>query len=293
MLQRFTPPIRGMILDADGVLWKDASPIGDLPLIFARMDNLRLKVCLATNNATMTVEQYLAKLAGFGVKLGPDQVVTSAHGTAAALTKAFPERGAVFVVGEIGLISAVCEAGFTAVSDPKDERPVVAAVVGFDRALTYQKLVRAMWHIKAGARFYGTNPDATFPTPAGLVPGAGAIIAACLQKLATSRRQLRGSPPGDFIAGIQSVHRGCMAMSRFRLGVGLKPLLQTAIGANLVRGKAPSRRGQFPTELRVDPQDLCRTCGVVKKFAQELHVDRRPQAHSGYLSVWKPERIFR
>lgn len=178
MLQRFTPPIRGMILDADGVLWKDASPIGDLPLIFARMDNLRLKVCLATNNATMTVEQYLAKLAGFGVKLGPDQVVTSAHGTAAALTKAFPERGAVFVVGEIGLISAVCEAGFTAVSDPKDERPVVAAVVGFDRALTYQKLVRAMWHIKAGARFYGTNPDATFPTPAGLVPGAGAIIAA-------------------------------------------------------------------------------------------------------------------
>ncbi len=30
----------------------------------------------------------------------------------------------------------------------------------------------------AGAEFIGTNPDKTFPTPEGLVPGAGAIIAA-------------------------------------------------------------------------------------------------------------------
>ncbi len=178
MLQQFSPAIRGLILDADGVLWKDVSPIGNLPHIFDRIRELGLKVTIATNNATMTVEQYLGKVASFGVKLEAEQIVTSAHGTAAALNKAFPDKGAVYVVGETGLISAVCEAGFTAVTDPADERSVVAAVVGFDRAVTYQKLQRAMWHIKRGARYYGTNPDATFPTPAGLIPGAGAIIAA-------------------------------------------------------------------------------------------------------------------
>src|SRR5512142_1615134 len=178
MLQQFSPAIRGLILDADGVLWKDTSPIGDLPRIFEHIRALGLKVTLATNNATMTVDQYLGKVASFGVKLEPEQVVTSAHGTAAALTKAFPDKGAVFVVGETGLISAVCDAGFAAVTDPADQQPVVAVVAGFDRAVTYQKLQRAMWHVKAGARYYGTNPDATFPTPAGLVPGAGAVIAA-------------------------------------------------------------------------------------------------------------------
>jgi 4-nitrophenyl phosphatase len=47
-----------------------------------------------------------------------------------------------------------------------------------DRTLSYEKLRRATFHIRAGAPFYGTNPDSTFPTPLGLVPGAGSIIAA-------------------------------------------------------------------------------------------------------------------
>ena len=154
------------------------TPIGDLPRIFDRMRTLGLKVMLATNNATMTVEQYLEKLAGFGVTLEAGQVITSAHGTASALTKAFPDKGAVYVVGEAGVLAALCDAGFKTITDPDDDTPVAAVVVGMDRALTYEKLRRAMWHIRAGAQFYGTNPDLTFPTPAGLVPGAGSMIAA-------------------------------------------------------------------------------------------------------------------
>ena len=178
MLEQFSPSIRGLILDADGVLWKSTSPIGDLPRIFGRMRELGLKVTVATNNATITVEQYLEKFTGFGVHLEPEQIVTSAHATAAALQKAFPEKGAVFIVGETGLISTLCKAGFEAISDAEDSRQVVAVVAGMDRGLTYLKIRRAMWHIRAGARFYATNPDATFPTPEGLVPGAGAMVAA-------------------------------------------------------------------------------------------------------------------
>ncbi len=178
MLEHFSPPIRGLILDADGVLWKSTSPIGDLPRIFRRMRDLGLKVTVATNNATITVEQYLEKLTGFGVRLEPEQIVTSAHATAAALGKAFPNKGAVYIVGESGLVSAICDAGYTAISDPNDDNPVVAVVAGMDRGLTYLKVQRAMWYIRGGAPFYATNPDATFPTPEGLVPGAGSIIAA-------------------------------------------------------------------------------------------------------------------
>src|SRR5512141_1357050 len=165
LLKALSPAVRGLILDMDGVLWKDATPIGDLARIFNSMRLAGLKVMLATNNATMTVNQYLQKLAGFGVTLDPSQIITSSHATAAALSKAFPERGAVYVVGENGVIAALVESGFSAITDPDDETPVVAVVAGIDRSLTYQKLLRAMTHIRAGARFYGTNPDTTFPTP--------------------------------------------------------------------------------------------------------------------------------
>ena len=178
MLQKLLPGIRGVILDMDGVLWKDAVPLGDLAGIFGSVRSAGLKVILATNNATMTVEQYLKKLVGFGVFLEPWQIITSSDATAATLGKAFPGRGPVYVVGETGVIVALSESGFHTITDPDDATPVIAVVAGIDRSLTYNKLRRAMIHIRAGAQFYGTNPDTTFPTPAGLVPGAGSILAA-------------------------------------------------------------------------------------------------------------------
>jgi 4-nitrophenyl phosphatase len=47
-----------------------------------------------------------------------------------------------------------------------------------DRALTYSKLKIATLLLNNGVPFIGTNPDATFPTPEGLIPGAGSILAA-------------------------------------------------------------------------------------------------------------------
>ncbi len=164
--------IRGLILDMDGVLWRDHEPIGDLPAIFDRITSLGLRVILATNNATRTVASYLEKLAGFGVHLEPWQIITSSQATAQYLHQQHPEGGKVFVVGEAGLLEALREKGFT--NDPDQACTVIA---GMDRHLTYDKLSRATLLIRAGAAFVGTNPDRSFPTPAGLVPGAGSILA--------------------------------------------------------------------------------------------------------------------
>ncbi len=170
----------------DGVLWKDATPIGDLARIFDRLRADGLKVTLATNNGMVTVEQHLSKLAGFGVRLEPWQVVTSPLAAATIMAQHFPDKGAVYIVGESGIVSTICEAGFRVITDPGDATPVVAVVASMDRDFTYQKLNRAMTHIRAGARFYGTNPDVTFPVPGGLVPGAGSIIAAVQAASATA-----------------------------------------------------------------------------------------------------------
>lgn len=164
--------IRGLILDMDGVLWRGKEPLLDLQKFFDQIQELGLKVVLATNNATKSVDQYLEKLSRYGVSLQPRQIVNSAMSAAYYLKRRFPQGGPVFVVGEQGLINTLQEAGFY----PAEEN-VLAVVAGLDRTLSYPKLSQASLLIRKGALFVGTNPDKTFPSPQGLTPGAGAVLA--------------------------------------------------------------------------------------------------------------------
>jgi 4-nitrophenyl phosphatase len=177
-LDELKPPVRGLILDGDGVLWKDSEPIGDLAAVFGAISRMQLAATVATNNAMMTVDEYIARLSGFGIALEPWQIITAGEATADTLASAFPERGPVFVVGEHGLRHALRDRGFEVAVDPGLRREFVAVVAGIDQDFTYAKLQRASTLVRSGVPFYGTNPDPTFPTPHGLVPGAGAVLAA-------------------------------------------------------------------------------------------------------------------
>lgn len=186
--------IKGLILDMDGVLWRDREPIGDLPAIFSRIRDLGLQVMLATNNATRTPERHLEKLRGFGVELSPQQVVNSAVAAAALLAGRFPQGGALYVIGEQGICAALQDSGFSILEHAEPGQPPLAVVVGLDRNISYEKLRTATLLIRAGAPFYATNPDRTFPTPYGLVPGAGAIVAAVIA--ATDQEPVWAGKPG-------------------------------------------------------------------------------------------------
>jgi 4-nitrophenyl phosphatase len=165
--------IKALILDMDGVLWRENSAIGDLPWIFDRFAALDLRVVLATNNGTRTPEQYIQKISSFGVKVKKEQIINSAMAVAHLLKKRFPNGGRVYILGEVGLSAALNDAGFY-----HAEENVLAVIGGMDRAIDFPKLKCATLLIRAGAPFYFTNPDTTYPTPEGLIPGAGSILAA-------------------------------------------------------------------------------------------------------------------
>lgn len=164
--------IKALILDMDGVLWRDNAPIGDLATIFKTIMS-RYQVILATNNSTNSAAMYVEKLARFGVQLEDWRIVNSSQATAAYLKERFPKGGNIYIVGEKGLHQELTIAGFQ-----HAEADVLAVVVGMDREINYAKLTLAARFIQQGALYIGTNPDRTFPTPQGLAPGAGAILAA-------------------------------------------------------------------------------------------------------------------
>ncbi len=172
----FIRSLQGLIIDLDGVLWRGDQPLGPLSEWFQRLEALGLRWVFATNNATRTIDMYLEKFARMGLTdVRPDQIVNSILAAVYALRQRWPQGAAVYIIGEEGLFQGLAQAGYPFTEDLE---AIQAVVVGLDRRLTYDKLALGTLAIRRGAWFIGTNPDRSFPTPEGLKPGAGAILAA-------------------------------------------------------------------------------------------------------------------
>jgi len=159
----------------DGVIWRGYEPVIDIKALFEKIHQLGCQAYCVTNNATQTVESYLDKLRGFGVNLTPNQIITSAEGTASYLNAHIQEGSYVYVIGEDGLKDTISKFGFRITQDPEKEVPG-AVVVGLDFNISYEKIYISANLIRKGVLFVGTNPDKTFPYSDGVAPGGGSII---------------------------------------------------------------------------------------------------------------------
>jgi 4-nitrophenyl phosphatase len=165
--------VRHLIIDMDGVLWRGDEPLQGLQQFFAFLREHAIEFVLATNNASKRPEEYVRKLARFGVELSTERVLTSAQASAAYLATIAPPGTPIYAVGMDGLHDALRERGFKLV-----EKDAHYVVVGWTLDLTWQQLAAATLQIDAGAQFIGTNPDVTFPSEIGSLPGNGATLAA-------------------------------------------------------------------------------------------------------------------
>jgi 4-nitrophenyl phosphatase len=165
-------PFRYLITDMDGVLWRDRDPLPGLSEFFKFLRRHDIRFVCATNNASTPPEKLAERLQGWGAQVQPDEIVTSAIATADYLETILPRGARLYVIGMEGLRVALERKGFLLAEDN-----VAAVVVGIDWNVTYNHLKRAALNIRAGAKFFGTNGDRTFPTPEGIVPGNGALLA--------------------------------------------------------------------------------------------------------------------
>jgi 4-nitrophenyl phosphatase len=165
--------IKHLIIDMDGVLYRGNQPLPRLGEFFEFLRGRPIPFRLATNNSSRTPGQFVDRLAGMGVEVVPDEILTSGQATARVLAREYPPGTRMHVFGMPGLRDAIEDAGF--VLADKDVEVVVASI---DRDVTYEKLKRATLLIRGGARFVATNLDPTFPSEEGLVPGTGSMIAA-------------------------------------------------------------------------------------------------------------------
>ncbi|MGI8663232.1 MAG: HAD-IIA family hydrolase [Acidimicrobiales bacterium] len=185
-------------LDLDGVVWRGEQPIAGSVAGVLGLVERGDRVVLVSNNSAATIREYRAKLALLGLPREAE-LVTSAM--AAATLIAPGER--VLVCGGAGIAEALERRGATALGDDGDHEALDAVIVGLHRAFDYERLRRAAAAVRSGARLVATNDDATYPTADGLVPGAGAILAA-VERASGAKAVVAGKPYPAIVALVRA-----------------------------------------------------------------------------------------
>ncbi|MGO2004429.1 HAD-IIA family hydrolase [Arthrobacter rhombi] len=168
------------LTDMDGVLVHENKAIPGAAELIERWVSTSKRFLVLTNNSIYTPRDLCARLEAAGLVIPEENIWTSAMATAEFLRRQSP-GGKAFVIGEAGLTTALHDAGFILTDRNPD-----FVVLGETRTYSFEAITRAIRLISQGARFITTNPDATGPSPEGVMPATGAVAALISQ--ATERQ---------------------------------------------------------------------------------------------------------
>jgi glycerol 3-phosphatase-2 len=163
-----------VVVDLDGVVYLDREGVPGAAAALQRLESAGVRLLFATNNSTKTPQSAAHDIAArTGFAASPESVVVSTQAAADHLAGRC-ERA--LVVGSPAIGEALTARGISTVEDWRDAQ---AVVVGLDRGLSYRVLAEATQAVRrCAAELVATNADATYPTPEGLMPGAGTVVAA-------------------------------------------------------------------------------------------------------------------
>ncbi|MGI9603451.1 MAG: HAD-IIA family hydrolase [Acidimicrobiales bacterium] len=211
-------PAAGWVIDLDGVIWLDDRPLPGVAEAVATLQR-RGEVVFVTNNSRDRVVDQENKLGSMGINAS-GAVITSAQAVVALVG---PGERVLMAAGP-GVAEALHEAEVDAAS--RRDGPVDAVVLGIHRDFDYDELTLITRAVRGGARLLATNDDVSFPTPTGLVPGNGALVAAA--EAATGVAAVVAGKPHEPVA----------ALVRERLG-----------DVGVVIGDRPDTDGRFAVTL--------------------------------------------
>ena len=230
-----------VLCDLDGVIWLGDEPIPGSAEAVGRLRAAGHRVLFVTNFSFAPVAETERKLARHGIPAEGD-VLTSAQAAAHVVRPG--ER--VMVFGGPGIVEAVERQGGEVVTRGR----IDSVIVGFHRTFDFEAMTRASAAIRAGARYIGTNDDATYPTPDGPIPGGGAILASVT--IASGVEPLVCGKPHQPMADL--VHHRLGRAADDAVMVGDRPSTDGLFARRLGCRYAQVWSGVIPAGTRVDPE---------------------------------------
>lgn len=177
---RMTPmtdakPVESWLTDMDGVLVHEELALPGATEFIAALQQHGRRFLVLTNNSIYTPRDLRARLLLSGIDVPEECIWTSALATAQFLADQ-RAGGSAYVLGDVGLTSALHDVGFVLT-----ERQPDYVVLGETKTHSFENITRAIRLIERGARFIATNPDPSGPSAEGSVPACGSFAALITQ----------------------------------------------------------------------------------------------------------------
>jgi ribonucleotide monophosphatase NagD (HAD superfamily) len=125
--------IRAALFDMDGVLYRGVQPLPGVNALLAFLEQQGIAYACITNNATLTPEQFAAKVQAMGLQIPASRIMTSSVATNVYLRSVAPRGTTVYAVGMGGLTQPLFGDGYFV----SEERAPAFVVVGADFEVTY------------------------------------------------------------------------------------------------------------------------------------------------------------
>lgn len=180
--------IRCFVLDMDGTIYLGGRLFPFTKSFLNKSAETGREVYYFTNNSSKNAAYYIQKLAGMGITVPPDRMMTSNQVMIRYLQRNHPGKR-VLAVGTSYLLEDFVAAGVLL----DDHNPEIA-VLGFDTTLTYEKLQKLCDAVRKNLPYYAVNPDFNCPIEdGGWMPDCGSI-AALVQASAERAPVFMGKP---------------------------------------------------------------------------------------------------
>src|SRR5690625_259343 len=184
--------------DMDGVLYLGNEPIPGAADVLHYLRKQGKYVSVITNNSSKSANEISDRLQSLGFPADDIHVHIATRLTASWLAETCQE-GVAYVLGNEGLHNEIRQASITIDMNPAGkEDKYDFLVVGNDRRINFQKLTEATRLGRSGAKFIAVNEDPLYPTDQGMMPGAGALVAALTYAIGRSP-DLRIGKPSPFL----------------------------------------------------------------------------------------------
>lgn len=167
------------LYDLDGVLYLGGLAVEHATASVQAALAAGMRAAFVTNNASRSPAVVAEALRQLGIPARDGDVVTSAQAAARYLAERLSPGAAVLVLGTSALEQEITDHGLLPVRTTEGPAGMPAGVVqGLSPATAWSDLAEAAVAVRAGALWVAGNADTTFPSPRGLLPGNGAMVAA-------------------------------------------------------------------------------------------------------------------
>lgn len=183
-------PIRGVLLDIDGVLHVSMQPIAGAAETLQWLERQQYPACFVTNTTTSSRSTLVKRLRAIGLPLAEQQVMTAPVATANYIRQHYPgKRCWLLTKGD----TAWDFAGIELVESNAE----IVVIGGAEELLTYEAMNHAFRMLMDGAELLATHTNLYWRTSEGLQLDSGPYIYAL--ELATGKRaKVLGKPDRAF-----------------------------------------------------------------------------------------------